>query len=374
MTTKTLTKSQAKDLLAAIRKMRVLVIGDALLDRYIWGRVSRISPEAPVPVVEYDHESSMPGGAGNVARNLTALGAVSELMAVIGRDEAGSQLRRLLAQNRIGNAHVRTVAGRNTSVKTRIIAHQQQVVRLDCETREDLDRRATEQLLKAIESKLPRTDAVIVGDYGKGVVTQHLLNEVKALCRKRGIWLSLDPKPTHHLDLSGLSLITPNRKEAFELAGQQDGSRHGVPTEDEELLAVANKLLAQFKPALLLVTLGEQGMLLCRQGKPVFHVPTVAKAVFDVSGAGDTVISSFTLAVAAGASPEDAAVFSNHAAGVVVGKFGTATVSPEELLASFADSKSGMNGTGSVHLANHRYDSVAEVNSQGRVLGRTTRM
>jgi D-beta-D-heptose 7-phosphate kinase/D-beta-D-heptose 1-phosphate adenosyltransferase len=162
-----------------------------------------------------------------------------------------------------------------------------------------------------------------------------LLDEIKAECRARGVWLSLDPKPVHHLNLSGLSLITPNRKEAFELAGVQDGSRTPEPLKDTELLAVVDTLLTNLSPALLLITLGDQGMLLCRRGHAPFHIPTVAQEVFDVSGAGDTVIASFTLAIAAGASPVEAAIFSNHAAGVVVGKVGTATVTPEELLASF---------------------------------------
>jgi D-beta-D-heptose 7-phosphate kinase/D-beta-D-heptose 1-phosphate adenosyltransferase len=166
-------------------------------------------------------------------------------------------------------------------------------------------------------------------------VTQELLDEVKGLCRTRGIWLSLDPKPVHHLYLAGLSLITPNRNEAFELAGIADGTRAENPLEDPNLLRVADKLLAELRPALLLITLGDQGMLLCQRGQRPFHIPTVAQEVFDVSGAGDTVIATFTLAIAAGASPVEAAIFSNHAAGVVVGKVGTATVSPDELLASF---------------------------------------
>jgi D-beta-D-heptose 7-phosphate kinase/D-beta-D-heptose 1-phosphate adenosyltransferase len=190
-------------------------------------------------------------------------------------------------------------------------------------------------VLRAIEARLAGADGVIVGDYGKGVVTQGLLDGLKERCRARGVWLSLDPKPVHRLDLSRLSLVTPNRKEAFELAGRQDGTRAGDPQADPELLAVAGKLLADLEPALLLVTLGEQGMLLCQRSREPFHIPTVAREVFDVSGAGDTVIASFTLAVALGASPVEAATFSNHAAGVVVGKVGTATVSAAELLASF---------------------------------------
>jgi len=175
---------------------------------------------------------------------------------------------------------------------------------------------------------------VIVGDYGKGVVSQPLLDELKKFCRARGIWLSLDPKPVHHLDLSGLSLITPNRKEAFDLARLPDETRAANPLADVSLLRAAERLLGELRPAVLLITLGELGMLLCQHGKRPFHIPTVAQEVFDVSGAGDTVISTFTLAIAGGASPLEAALLSNHAAGIVVGKIGTATVEPEELLAS----------------------------------------
>jgi D-beta-D-heptose 7-phosphate kinase/D-beta-D-heptose 1-phosphate adenosyltransferase len=220
-------------------------------------------------------------------------------------------------------------------VKTRVVAHKQQVVRIDRETRDGLNAALTRRLLSITQSMIPDTAAVIVGDYGKGVVTQPLLEELKGICRRRGVWLSLDPKPVHHLNLSGLSLITPNRKEAIELADLPDETRHNDPLADVNLMRVADQLLNELRPAVLLITLGELGMLLCRHGQKPFHIPTVAQEVFDVSGAGDTVIATFTLAIAAGASPLEAAIISNHAAGIVVGKAGTATVAPEELVASF---------------------------------------
>lgn len=322
-------------LLDAASRARVLVLGDVMLDQFIWGRVSRISPEAPVPVVEFEREHFMPGGAANVARNLTALAASAELFGAVGRDIAASQLCRELVEQHVGCEGLMTVESRMTTKKIRVIAHQQQVARVDRETRVDLDAKSTRKLLEELRNELPKADAVIVGDYGKGVVTQPLLDEIKQLCRERGIWLSLDPKPVHQLNLFGLSLITPNRKEAFELAGVPDESRHGEPLRDSALLDAASRLLREFQPAVLLITLGDQGMLLCQHSRKPFHIPTVAREVFDVSGAGDTVIASFTLAIAAGASPLEAAVFSNHAAGVVVGKIGTATVTREELLASF---------------------------------------
>jgi D-glycero-beta-D-manno-heptose-7-phosphate kinase len=323
-------------ILTAAGRARVVVVGDIMLDQFIWGRVSRISPEAPVPVVDFERESSMPGGAANVARNLTALKASAELLGVIGRDEAGKKLTALLEEQQVGCDGVLQHFDRTTSVKTRIIAHQQQVVRIDRETRSNLDEMAAQRMLEIVAKKIPSADAVIVGDYGKGVVTQSLLDELRKLCRTRGVWLSLDPKPVHRLNLTRLSLITPNRQEAFELAGvDDDSSRTANPLSDAALLRVADKLLKDLEPALLLITLGDQGMLLCQRGQKPYHIPTVAREVFDVSGAGDTVIASFTLAIAAGASPVEAAIFSNHAAGVVVGKVGTATVSPNELLASF---------------------------------------
>jgi len=322
-------------LLRAAKSARVLVLGDIMLDQFIWGQVSRISPEAPVPVIEFERESHMPGGAANVARNLSALGAQVEMVGVIGQDPAAEQLQRLLRADHIGCRGVIKVPRRMTTRKIRVIAHQQQVARVDRETRANLSRATMERLVSEVERRLPRMDALIVGDYAKGVVTQWLLERVKPLCRERGIWLSLDPKPAHRLDLSGFSLITPNRKETFELVANSDCPSPGEPLKDEPLLAAVRTLQERFRPALLLVTLGDRGMLLCRHGAPPLHLPTAAQEVFDVSGAGDTVIASFTLAVVAGASPVEATQFSNLAAGVVVGKVGTATVLPNELLASF---------------------------------------
>jgi rfaE bifunctional protein kinase chain/domain len=336
MKSETLLAVRAREILQAASRARVLVVGDVMLDQFIWGSVARISPEAPVPVVDFERESYMPGGAANVARNLTALNVPTEIFGVIGHDEAAKHLKRLLAEQKVGCDGLTEYNSRHTTVKTRIVAHKQQVVRIDRETRDGLDAKLTGHLVEAIKSSLKGADAVIVGDYGKGVVTQQLLNEIKVLCREHGIWLSLDPKPVHHLNLSNLSLITPNRKEAFELANLPDDTRNANPLADKNLMQVAERLLNELRPAVLLVTLGELGMLLCRRGEKPFHIPTVAQEVFDVSGAGDTVIATFSLAIAAGASPVEAAILSNHAAGIVVGKVGTATTSPEELLKSFS--------------------------------------
>jgi D-beta-D-heptose 7-phosphate kinase/D-beta-D-heptose 1-phosphate adenosyltransferase len=321
-------------ILAGVRRTRIIVVGDVMLDHFVWGTVARISPEAPVPVVELERESFMPGGAANVARNLTSMEAPTELCGVVGRDPAGRHLKELLKEHHIDCTGVLAQEGRTTSVKTRIVAHKQQVVRLDRETREGLNRRLTLRLAALLRRRIAAAAAVIIGDYGKGMITQPLLDEIKRLCRRYGVWLSLDPKPVHSLDLTGLSLITPNRKETFELAKIPDETRNANPLADPNLMAAADRLLNDLRPALLLITLGDLGMLLCQRGRKPYHIPTVSQEVFDVSGAGDTVIAIFTLAIAAGASPLDAALLSNHAAGIVVGKLGTATVAPEELAAS----------------------------------------
>ena len=334
MTQKHLAPSRVRKLLDAAAGARILVVGDVMLDHFLWGKVGRISPEAPVPVVEFERETFIPGGAGNVARNLADLDVAVELFGVIGRDDAAVRLKRVLKHDHIGCLGLLADKTRGTSVKTRVLAQRQQVVRIDRETRSDADEALGRRLWRAVEAAIGTASAVIVADYAKGVVTQPLLEALKRLCRRRGVWLSLDPKPAHPLDLTGLSLLTPNRKEAFELAGLHDQGRGESPSQDSALLRTADKLLESLRPALLLITLGDQGLLLCQRGQPPFHVPTAAREVFDVSGAGDTTIASFTLAIVAGASPVEAAIFSNYAAGVVVGKIGTATARPHELLES----------------------------------------
>lgn len=318
---------------------RILVVGDVMLDHFLWGKVSRISPEAPVPVVDFERESFMPGGAGNVARNLVSLGAQTELFGVIGSDIAARQLKSILAELQIAHDGLITNRKRLTSKKIRVVANQQQVVRVDRETRSEIDERTESRILDAVQKRLPEADALIVCDYGKGVVTQALLDGLRSICRSQGLWLSMDPKPVHRIRLNNLSLITPNRKEVFALAGLPDETYDSNPSKDKNLMRVAQILMDTLRPAMLLITLSEAGMLLCQRGKKPIHIPTMAQEVFDVSGAGDTVIGTFTMAVAGGASPIEAAIISNHAAGVVVGKVGTATVDPKELIASFAGGK-----------------------------------
>ena len=323
------TVKRVKGLLRAATKSRVLVVGDVMLDQFLWGRVKRISPEAPVPVVEFQSETYMPGGAANVARNLTALGADVGLYGLVGKDDGAKMLKQLLKEDSVDSSGLIASSARMTTRKTRVIAHQQQMLRVDRETNDAAEPRVTKRLLGAIEAELDTTNAVIICDYSKGAVTQELLDGLRALCKSRSIWLSFDPKPAHQLDLAAMSLITPNRGEVFALAGLPDEAT------EASLNAAVTAVQEKFEPAIMLVTLSEHGMLLCPRGEKSTLIPTVAQEIYDVSGAGDTVIASFTLAIAAGASPAEAAVFSNHAAGVVVGKMGTAVVTPRELSGSF---------------------------------------
>src|SRR5207245_7643684 len=222
-----LSSSRARRLPAAAKRARILVVGDVMLDQFIWGQVARISPEAPVPVVDFIRESFMPGGAANVARNLSAFEVRAELFGLVGRDEAGRRLKELLTQQKVDCRGLLAHSTRPPSIKTRIVAHQQQVVRLDRESRLDTDGPTTRRFLAALEPTMSSADAVIVCDYGKGVVTQALLDGLKHFCHARGVWLSLDPTPVHHLNLGGFSLITTNRREDFELAGLEDEARAG---------------------------------------------------------------------------------------------------------------------------------------------------
>lgn len=330
-----ITKTRCAEILSAADSVKILVLGDIMLDHFIWGRVGRISPEAPVPIVALSRENYIAGGAANVACNLTSLGAKSALVGVTGRDEPANHLRQLLRDCGVKIGGLISSTHCQTSVKMRIIGGQQQVVRLDRESNGTLDARVSSSLQRLLDVALNEADAVIVGDYGKGVVTQILLDRLRRHCCRHRQWLSLDPKPVHALNLAGLSLLTPNRREIFALTGLSDSTYSTKPLLDKQLMKAANRLMRQVYPTVLLVTLGELGMLLCTKNRRPVHIGTVAREVFDVSGAGDTVIASFTLAIAAGATPLEAAIFSNHAAGIAVGKIGTATVTPSELSESF---------------------------------------
>lgn len=327
-------QTRIQQLLGAAARCRLLVIGDVMLDEFVWGRVSRISPEAPVPVVEVVRESCYPGGAANVARNLVEFTPAVDVLGIIGKDLHGARLRDLLRDEGIGTSRIIETDAMPTIVKTRIIARQQQVVRVDRERKVACTDDMFSEILRIVEEALPTLDAIIFEDYGKGLITQALKDAVVALCDGRNIILTVDPNPNNPLDWSGVTTIKPNRSEAFASAGMPPAEPADNPLEDEPLLAVGKVLLDRWNAGNLLITLGEHGMLLFERGSEPHHIPTRAREVFDVSGAGDTAIALFTLALAAGAPAREAAELSNLASGIVVGKLGTATVTAPELLAA----------------------------------------
>ncbi len=306
-----------------------------MLDEFIWGRVSRISPEAPVPVVEVQAESSYPGGAANVARNLRPFCEGVVLCGTVGEDSYADKLRGLLAAERIETEALVPFGGAPTIVKTRVIARQQQVVRVDREKICGPVREVTSRAIEIAAGLMPSVDGVILEDYGKGLLCQELKDEVCRLARAHGKFLAADPNPDNPLDWSGVDLLKPNRSEAFVMAGRKDAGAADDPLADQPLLEVGGLLLEKWRLNGLLITLGEHGMILFAAGEPPYHTPTRAREVFDVSGAGDTAIALYTLAVCAGATPHEAAEISNHASGVVVAKLGTATLEAHELIASF---------------------------------------
>ncbi len=314
---------------------RILVIGDVMLDEFVWGKVSRISPEAPVPVVEVISQSSYPGGAANVARNLVEFTPHVRVMGAIGRDAHGTHLVDLLVAEGIQTDALIQVDDWPTIVKTRIIARQQQVVRVDRERRTRVGEAVMSEVMERAHEVLTETDVVIFEDYGKGFLGQELKDRICAVARDCGIVVCVDPNPGNPIDWSGATVIKPNRGEAFAAAGMVLTEADENPLGDGPLQEVGRRLVELWDVEQLLVTLGEDGMILFERGNEAYHTPTRAQEVFDVSGAGDTVIAVYALGLAAGVSARDAAEMANHAAGIVVGKLGTATVGPEELVRSF---------------------------------------
>ena len=314
-------------ILSGFKKKRILVIGDLILDRYIWGKVNRISPEAPVPIVEVTSENFLLGGASNVANNIVSLGGHATIVGVAGHDRGGEILRKMLEQRGIRCEGV-FWSSRPTTVKTRVVAHSQQVVRFDREDKAKVDGKVLKGLLGYIHSEILGHDAVIVSDYKKGVVSTELIGEVLKQAKPKKIFVSVDPKVGHFHCYKNVSLITPNVVEASIASGMEI-------KDEESLLAAGRSLLRKISCDAVLITRGEQGMSLFRKDKAV-HIPTVAKNVYDVTGAGDTVIAAFTLAYATGSSMEEAAVIANHAAGVVVGEVGTAVVTTDQLQKSLS--------------------------------------
>ena len=321
-----LTVARSRSLLRAMRGCRVLVLGDVMLDEFLWGRVARISPEAPVPVVEIQRESFHVGGAGNVARNVRSLEGAATLVGVVGRDAAASRLRTELRASGVEDALVEA-SGRPTTVKTRIVAHHQQVCRADRERSDDLAKPLEDAVIARIGGALRNAGALVVSDYQKGVVTKRVMQAAVELARKRRVPVLVDPKVRHFALYRGATIVTPNQLEAEQASGVRI-------RDEDDVRAAGARLLRALRCRAVLITRGEQGMSLFEAGRRPVHIPAAAREVFDVTGAGDTVIATLSLALCAGASLAQAAALANDAASVVVAKLGTATASPAELMAA----------------------------------------
>lgn len=307
----------------------ILVLGDVMLDRYLWGDTARISPEAPVPVIDAKDETFRLGGAANVARNVRALGGRPWLVGVVGDDSYGQDLRREIAANGITADRIFTDPSRRTTTKTRVVARHQQVVRIDREEVREIEGPALDQVRDATLTALRGAAAVVISDYGKGVIVASLLDELLDRARTRGIPICVDPKETHFFAYKGVTVLTPNLSEA--------GTAFGRRLSDPDLFKEAGRALrSRLEAKSLLITQGEDGMTLFEADGTESHFPAVATEVFDVTGAGDTVVSTFALAAAAGGSLRQSALLANHAAGIVVREVGTACATPEEIRVSLA--------------------------------------
>jgi len=314
--------------LAGFAGRRILVLGDVMLDRYVWGDTARISPEAPVPVIEAQAETLRLGGAANVANNVQALGGEAMLVAVTGADVAAQDVVRLLRERRISAGWLVADRERQTSSKTRIVARHQQVVRIDREDTGEIGGDVLDSVLERALAALEKAEVAVISDYGKGVINRPLLETVLAEARRRGVPVCVDPKETHFFGYRGVAVITPNLAEAGAACGRR---LRDLP----DILAAGRELRESLEARSVLITRGDQGMTLFREEGPVLHFPTAATDVFDVTGAGDTVVSAFALALAAGADLPEAAAISNQAAGLVIREVGTCVTSRDALRGSF---------------------------------------
>jgi D-beta-D-heptose 7-phosphate kinase/D-beta-D-heptose 1-phosphate adenosyltransferase len=316
---------------------RITVIGDLMLDEFVWGKVGRISPEAPVPVVEVTKESFYAGGAANVARNLREFVDRVAIIGRFGKDRSGEQLQELLASQKIDTSNAIEDESFRTILKTRIIARHQQVVRVDREQFSTLSSQQIQQAVAAAQNDIPQMDAVIFEDYGKGFLSTEMVSQIADSARSAGKIVAADPNSEHQMDWHGATVVTPNRAEAFLAAGIAVRDPNPIPPQDVDLHRVGETLLKKWDTKYVLITLGELGMMLFQQNDAPHYIPTKARQVFDVSGAGDTAIALFTLGLVCGATPVEAAEIANHGSAVVVSKLGTATVSRDELIASFRE-------------------------------------
>jgi D-glycero-beta-D-manno-heptose-7-phosphate kinase len=319
---------------------RITVIGDLMLDEFVWGKVGRISPEAPVPVVEVTGESFYPGGAANVARNLREFVDQVAVIGLLGKDRNGQQLRELLVREKMDISNAIEDEAFRTVVKTRIIARHQQVVRVDREQFTNPSAAQISKVVAAVRKNIQDTDAVIFEDYGKGFLTTELVSQITHDARKQGKIVAADPNLRHSVDWRNVTVVKPNRAEAFLAAGIAWREPDDAPMKDADLRRAGEALLRKWQTKYLLVTLGEHGMMLFQEKGQPHYIATKARQVFDVSGAGDTAIALFTLGLVCEATPTEAAEIANHGSAVVVSKLGTATVMRDELIASFKNDRS----------------------------------
>lgn len=318
---------KAEALRSYIKKFRngkVLVIGDLILDQYVWGQVSRISPEAPVPVVTVSSETLQLGGAANVSNNIRALGGRVDLCGVIGADEGGRHFLKVLESQGLGRDGILTDQDRPTTKKTRVVAHNQQLLRFDNERTEAISGVLEARLCRYVAACIRSASALVVSDYAKGVVTPRVMADLTDLANRHGVPVIVDPKVAHIGRYKSVTVITPNHHEAVQAAGLQGD-------DEASILEAGRHLHQRLGCQAVLITRGERGMSLIEGGGRVTHIPTVARQVFDVTGAGDTVVATLALALAAGATMRQAAILANHAAGVVVGMVGTGTVTAAQL-------------------------------------------
>jgi rfaE bifunctional protein kinase chain/domain len=318
-------KERVASLLGAIRGKKVLVMGDIMLDEYLWGSVERISPEAPVPVVKVERHTFALGGASNVASNALALGAQPILIGLVGEDGPGRKIRVLLRQMGMGDKGIFSDKNRSTIVKKRIVAHHQQVVRVDFDETASIGQRIESTILRFLEERCRTIAAIILEDYNKGLLTRQVIRGTISFARKRGIPVAVDPKFDHFFDYQGATLFKPNIRELERVTGQR-------LRDEKRIVRTVRKLQRKMDIQAMLLTMGEKGMVLMERGKRPYHIEPHALDVYDVTGAGDTVIAAATLALIAGAAPQEATRFASIAAAIEVTKLGAAPVFPEELL------------------------------------------
>jgi len=323
-------ESDLNKIFELIPSKKILVVGDLMLDHYIIGDVERISPEAPVQVVKVDKEKFGPGGAANVAQNIKALGAEPIIIGTVGDDQSGNQLRKIFRENSISDEGIFLNSLHPTTQKTRVIARNQQLVRIDFEKDDEIDGEVFRKIKNFAEKIVPDIDGIILQDYNKGLLTKELIHLFTSLAQKHKKFIGVDPKAKNFFEYKNVTFFKPNKHEA------EKNLQYEIKSGDD-LKLVAQKLIDKLNCSYIVITLGSKGMFICDNQNKSWQIPTFSQEVYDVSGAGDTVISTLMLAITANCDIKTASIIANHAAGVVCGKVGAATASPQEILRSLKD-------------------------------------